>query len=117
MDFAIEKKYDDFKWQVTLSGEVDIFNSADLKTQLTELMEEQVADIHIDCANLDYIDSTGLGALVGVLKNIKTHDKEIHLSNVKPNILKLFRITNLDKVFIINTTIDAKEGEKDERDE
>ena len=113
MDFAIEKKFDDTNWQINLSGEVDIFNSADLKTQLTGLMEEQVADIHIDCTNLDYIDSTGLGALVGVLKHIKTHGKEVHLLSVKPNILKLFRITNLDKVFVIDT----KEGEKDERDE
>ena len=113
MDFAIEKNFDGLSWQVKLSGEVDIFNSGDLKTQLTELMEEQVADIHIDCTYLDYIDSTGLGALVGVLKHVKTHSKEVCLANVKPNILKLFHITNLDKVFVIDT----KEGDKHERDE
>ena len=101
MDLKIDRSLRDGSWHVALSGEIDIFNSSDLKTQLARLMEETVADVHVDCENLQYIDSTGLGALVGALKNIKSHDKEMHLSNVKPNLLKLFHITNLDKVFIL----------------
>jgi len=101
MDFGIEKTFDGNVWRITLSGEIDIYNSSDMKTLLTKLMEEHTADMHVDCNNLEYIDSTGLGALVGALKNIKSQGKEMHLLNVKPNILKLFRITNLDKVFII----------------
>ncbi|MCL2399736.1 MAG: STAS domain-containing protein [Defluviitaleaceae bacterium] len=108
MDLAIEKTYNGNNWQVKLCGEIDIVNSAEFKSQLTNLIEEHVADIHIDCTGLEYIDSTGLGALVGILKNTKSHGKEVRLSFVKPNILKLFRITNLDKVFII------EEGDKDE---
>ena len=102
MDFELKKKYDGEAWRVTLSGEIDIYNSAELKTKLTQLMEEHIADVHADCKELEYIDSTGLGALVGALKHIKSHEKELHLSNVKPNISKLFRITSLDKVFIIS---------------
>ena len=107
VNFEIEKKYDGSNWQVSLIGEIDIFNSADMKKQLTQLMEEHSADVHVDCKNLEYIDSTGLGALVGVLKNVKSHGKEMSLSEVRPNILKLFRITNLDKVFIIHDTADT----------
>ena len=101
MDFGIEQTFAEGNWYVKLSGEIDIYNSTDMKTQLVQLMEENIADVHIDCKELEYIDSTGLGALVGALKNIKGHDKEMYLKNVKPNILKLFRITNLDKVFIM----------------
>ena len=101
MDFEIEKNFDGTSWHVTLSGEIDIYNSMDLKTKLTQLMEEHAADVYLNCKGLEYIDSTGLGALVGALKHIKSRDKEMHLSNVKANVLKLFRITNLDKVFII----------------
>jgi anti-sigma B factor antagonist len=108
MDFAIEKIFDGDCWRVDLSGEVDIFNSGELKNTLTQLMEEQSADLCLDCKNLEYIDSTGLGALVGVLKHIKSHGKEVRLLSVKPNILKLLAITNLDKVFII------EESDKDE---
>lgn len=113
MDLAIEKTYNGNNWQVKVCGEVDIVNSADFKNQLTDLMEEHAADIHLDCTKLEYIDSTGLGALVGVLKHTKSHGKEVRLSFVKPNILKLFRITNLDKVFIIKEG-DLEEGDLDE---
>lgn len=101
MDLEIEKNFDGKCWHISLFGEIDIYNSAELKTELAKLMEEHAADVHVDCKELEYIDSTGLGSLVGVLKNVKSHDKEMYLTNVKANILKLFRITNLDKVFII----------------
>ncbi|MCL2016959.1 MAG: STAS domain-containing protein [Defluviitaleaceae bacterium] len=101
MDFSIEKTFDENSWQVVLAGEIDIFNSADLKKHLTQLMDEHAADVYVDCTNLEYIDSTGLGALVGILKTIKGLGKEMHLLHVKPSVLKLFKITNLDKVFII----------------
>jgi len=101
MDIGIEKTFDGSCWRVSLSGEIDIYNSTELKTQLIELMKAHVADVHVDCKELEYIDSTGLGALVGVLKHVKSHGKEVHLYDVKANISKLFRITNLDKVFIM----------------
>ena len=101
MDFGIEKNQQDGSWHIILSGEIDIYNSTELKSQLAGLMTENPLDVHVDCTNLEYIDSTGLGALVGALKNIKSHEKNMYLANVKPNILKLFHITNLDKVFIL----------------
>ena len=101
MEYDILKTFADGVWKVKLTGEIDIYNSSDVKTVLARLMEEQAADVHIDCEELEYIDSTGLGALVGALKNVKNHNKEMCLKNVKPNILKLFHITNLDKVFVI----------------
>jgi len=101
MDFNMEKTFDGSRWRVELHGEIDIYNSTDLKTQLSEMMDEHSADVHLDCTGLEYIDSTGLGALVGALKNIKSKGQEMHLSNIKSNILKLFKITSLDKVFIL----------------
>ena len=103
MDFQMECAHDEpnGRWDVTLSGEIDIFNSADLKKQLTELLQEKPADLYLHCKHLEYIDSTALGALVGVMKNVRDNNREMHLKDVKPNLCKLFRITNLDKVFII----------------
>jgi len=103
MDFSIVSTFDQEKklWSVEISGEVDIFNSAEMKKKLTDLINEKNADMLMDCRNLEYIDSTALGALVGVLKNIKNYGGSMHLLNVKPNLVKLFKITNLDKVFIM----------------
>lgn len=82
-------------------GEIDMFTSESLKTRLVEIIEENSKNILIDCENLEFIDSTGLGALIHVLKVAQERDIEITIKNAKPNIKKLFFLTNLDKVFNI----------------
>ena len=103
MDFKIEPCFDQENntLSVTVEGEIDIFNSTGFKDYLSNLVQEHACDIFIDCTNLEYVDSTGLGALVAVLKKVKQNGHNIHLLGLRPNILKLFRITNLDKVFVI----------------
>lgn len=103
MDFRIESVYDEAKnrWCASLFGEVDVFNSVDMKKKLVELINEKNIDLYVNCRSLEYIDSTALGALVAVLKSVKSYGGEMHLLNVKPNLCKLFQITNLDKVFIL----------------
>ena len=44
----------------------------------------------INLDKLDYIDSTGLGVMIGVLKKLKTDNKEIHILNPKSNVKKIF---------------------------
>lgn len=103
MDFIMEHRFDEQKnrWQITFSGEIDIFISDKMKSDLIELINDKQADLYINCRNLDYVDSTGLGAMVAVLRNVKAYGGEIRLQNIKPSLEKLFKITNLNKVFII----------------
>lgn len=110
MDLSINILYSEEKnlWEVSAKGEIDIFNSQEFKVKLLELLDEKPIGISIDCEKLTYIDSTGLGSLIAVLKKTKEFGGEITLYNVKPTLYKLFKITNLDKVFKI-------EGEKDEQ--
>ena len=91
----------DNKWEVSLSGEVDVYNAPMLKDTLHNLLDKQVADIIVDCKELKYIDSTGLGVLIGVLKRVKDNDGNISIINLKPYIKKIFTITDLDKIFLI----------------
>ena len=86
---------------IFISGEVDIYTSQKLKDKLNDIVESYKLDLRIDCKGLNYIDSTGLGILVGALKRAKQYDKKIYISNLRDNIKKLFIITGLDKVFII----------------
>ena len=96
----IERKLDDCIL-VSISGEVDIYTSQGLKDKLYNIIEANKADIRLDCRELNYIDSTGLGIFVGALKKAKQYDKKILIAGLKDNIKKLFIITGLDKVFIL----------------
>lgn len=100
---TIEQKFNDISntWEVKLNGEIDIYNAPELKERLLELIEKRQGSIIIDCEDLKYIDSTGLGALISVLKRVKEYDGNIEIVNLKPYINKIFTITGLDKVFII----------------
>lgn len=96
----IEKKLDN-SVLVELNGEVDIDTSDEFRKKLYEIVEKNEGNMNLDCTNLNYIDSTGLGVLVGVLKKVKSNGNDIYVSNLKSTIKKLFLITGLDKVFII----------------
>ncbi len=100
LDINIKFNEDDSIWVVYPKGEIDIYTSPELKEVLTEALNEKNGDILIDGYNLDYIDSTGLGALISILKRVREKGNKVYLTNIKPNIRKLFDITELDKVFI-----------------
>ncbi len=95
----IESKIIDNTWNVNLSGELDVSNCNKLKSYLNELLEEQMLDITLDIKSLEYIDSTGLGILIGILKVLKSNEKEIKIVNCRDNIKKILNITGLDKIF------------------
>ncbi|HOQ01064.1 MAG TPA: STAS domain-containing protein [Acetivibrio clariflavus] len=87
--------------KITLNGEIDIYTSNELKEKLYNIVDTNKKDLIIDCKELDYIDSTGLGIFVGALKKAKQYEKKVVIINLKDNIKKLFTITGLDKVFQI----------------
>jgi anti-sigma B factor antagonist len=103
MALEIVKSYDKDKnaWIAKPIGEVDIFTSPKFKEELIKIVEEIDTDLIIDGENLEYIDSTGLGVLISILKRIKGKGKTIILVNIKDNINKLLDITGLNKVFTV----------------
>ena len=101
MSININSKLDvqnDF-WDIVLEGELDVSTADKLKEHLHKLVEKEIVDMKINLTNLDYIDSTGLGVMIGVLKKLKISDKEIYIINPKSNVKKIFTITGLDKIF------------------
>ena len=87
--------------EIFLDGEVDIYTSQNLKEKLYSIIDSTQKDIRINCKKLNYIDSTGLGIFVGALKKAKNYNRDIYILNLKESIKKLFLITGLDKLFII----------------
>lgn len=82
---------------MNLRGELDIANADNFKTNCLKIAEQHKLGFVIDCKDLEFIDSTALGALVSINNKIAPYDKKIVLKNLKPNVKKLFFVTNLDK--------------------
>jgi len=77
---------------------VEVIMSLEIKYDVTS---DNTLEILINGNNLDYIDSTGLGILMGIYKKLKENNLNIKITNLKPNIYKLFDITGLNKIFNI----------------
>lgn len=111
MDLKIESSTKDGTAVLALKGEVDVYTAPKLKGSLIDLVDEGKYVIVVDLSGVDFIDSSGLGVLVGGLKRVKSHEGSISLVCSQENILKIFRITGLNKVFPIYPTLaEATEG-------
>ncbi len=91
---------------VRLSGEVDVYTSPQLKQELVALSDSACEHVVVDMEKLDFIDSSGLGVLVGGLRRMKERDGTLRLVCPKDSILKIFRITGLDRVFPLFTSVE-----------
>ena len=98
---SIKEKEAEDSVEVVISGEVDIYTCQDLKSTLYKYVDKYGKSLVLDCARLTYIDSTGLGVFVAVLKKVRQIDKDITIENLRDSIAKLFTITKLDTLFNI----------------
>lgn len=95
-------------WSVLgVAGEVDVATAPRLREQLIKLVNDQRFRVVVDLGGVDFIDSTGLGVLIGALKRVRTHGGDLALVCTEPRILKVFDITGLDQVFDIHDTVDT----------
>jgi anti-sigma B factor antagonist len=86
-------------WQIKPVGEVDIANVAKFRNALNEAYETERADIRLDASELSYIDSTGLGVIIGAFGRTQESGHQIYIENPRANVKKLLQITSLDKIF------------------
>lgn len=92
---------------LAVKGEVDVYTAPRLRERLVELVTEGKRQIVVDLEGVDFLDSTGLGVLVGGLKRLRSNDGEMSLVSTQSRILKVFEITGLTKVFSIHDSVEA----------
>jgi anti-sigma B factor antagonist len=94
-------------WAVlSVQGEVDVYTAPQFREQLIQLVDQGQRSILVDLEGVEFLDSTGLGVLVGGLKRVRAHDSSLRLVCSQERILKIFRITGLTKVFPIHASVD-----------
>ena len=94
------------KTVVEVSGEIDVYTASIMRERLVGLLEVGRTDLVVDLTDVAFMDSTGLGVLVGVLKKVRGHGGRLQLVISSEPLLKVFRITALTQVFTIRQTLD-----------
>lgn len=105
MSLKLQSRYNEAlkKWDLMAEGEVDISTAPQLRETLDNAYKEKRADILLHLDDLNYIDSTGLGVIIGAYSRMQENKNKITLLNPRDNIKKLLSITSLDKILCTDT--------------
>jgi anti-sigma B factor antagonist len=107
---------DDDLTVINVEGEIDVYTAPKLREKLIDLVNKEKYHLLVDMEKVEFLDSTGLGVLVGGLKRVRAHDGSLELVCTQERILKIFRITGLTKVFgIFDSVDDARENRKKQK--
>jgi anti-anti-sigma factor len=83
------------------SGIFDGTKASEFRQEINDLVQEGIKYILIDLKKVSFMDSSGLGALVLILKTVRTAGGRLFLTSINEQIKMLFELTNMDKVFEI----------------
>ena len=85
---------------------LDEANIQQIGEEITESIEAQdQPKILINFENVDHLSSAALGTLITINNKVRAKDGQLRLTNIDPQILEVFKITKLDKLFEIHDTV------------
>lgn len=99
MQMTIDDHIDGDRAVLTVSGEVDVYTAPTLREHILTAIGEGATTVVVDLNDVAFMDSTGLGILVGALKRLRQADGTLHVVCSSEPVLKIFRVTGLMDVF------------------
>lgn len=91
---------------VEISGRIDASNSKDFKEKFQSYLENYTHFV-FDMTELEFLDSTGLGAVISSLKNASEAGGDIAIANLQPKPKMLFEITRAHKIFSVHDDVES----------
>jgi anti-sigma B factor antagonist len=101
-DFRIERESRGEIQVVRLTGSLDMYSFPRLETQINTLFQQGQYSVLLDCRDLDYIGSAGLGALIGFAKQAREKNGDVKLLNVPERIFKIIELLGFTKVLQVH---------------
>ena len=89
---------------LSLTGRLDLTSGATLKQEVKKLFERDITSIHLNLAKVDFINSSGLGVLVSIMKEVRVAKGRLTLSDLASYVQEIFDITQLSHIFEIFET-------------
>lgn len=91
---------------IDVNGEMDLYNSYKLKELVMKMLEKKVEHFIINLENVDYIDSSGIGALIYICSTIKKMNFRLIITNIHGSVKKVIELTKLMGYFPITNSIE-----------
>ena len=91
---------------LAVSGEVDLATAPQLREALTGLVADGHTQVVVDLTATEFLDSTGLGALITGLKRVRARGGDLRIVCTSPRVCKVFEITSIDKVIPMYGSVD-----------
>ncbi len=100
----IKRKDKDNVTVLTLSGRLDLGNGNKLKECVKEILDSERTSIHINLKEVEFVNSSGLGSLVSIMKETRLNRGRLTLSDMADYVREIFDITQLSHIFEIFQT-------------
>jgi len=81
------------------SGILDGTQAEDFRRKVDAALEEGVNTLLIDLKDITFVDSSGLGILVVILKKVRAAKKQMFVCSINEQVRMLFELTSMDRVF------------------
>ena len=95
---------------LTLAGELDLYSAPELEQALDEALEAGATRIILDMLSVTFLDSTGLAVVTGAAKRARAAGSDLVLVIDRQDILRVFRITGLDRFLTVRPSLAAALG-------
>lgn len=95
---------------LNLKGFLDTYNSSDFQREINKIIESGLVKLLFNCAELNYVSSTGIGAFTAFLKTLKQKNGDVVLANLQPKVFEVFQLLGFSKFFNIASGIDEGKG-------
>lgn len=91
---------------IDVNGEMDLYNSYKLKELVMKMLEKKVERYIVNLQGVDYIDSSGIGALIYICSTIKKLNLKLTIANIHGSVKKVIELTKLMGYFPISASME-----------
>jgi anti-anti-sigma factor len=91
---------------VDITGEMDLYNSYKLKELIAKMLERSVKGIILNMEEVEYIDSSGIGALIYISSTVKKQNVRLFITNIHGSVKKVIELTKLMGFFPITNSLE-----------
>ena len=98
-------------WTVlSVTGDLDVVGAPELRQAVVRVVADGARRVALDITGLDFIDSFGIGAVVGALKRVRQRGGDLELVCPVPRIRRVFEICDLDRILVFHTSVNDLAG-------